>query len=350
MDLSFAAVISEVAANPVLLVTLLLSMGVIVVNGATDAPNAIATAVATKSISTGKAIAMAAVMNFAGVALSTLTSTAVANTIFNMVDLGDDSQKALIALMAAMVAIIVWGVLAWALGIPTSQSHSLIAGITGSAVALSMGFGCINWGEWVKVLYGLVVSMGLGFGLGWLTAKLIGFLCKDAGYRSSQKVFGVLQNVAAAILAFLHGSQDGQKFMSVCILGVMLSMGGGQSDTFSFPLWVIVLCSLCMSTGTLIGGKRIIKSVGMDMFKMEKWQGFAATISASIAILISTVSGFPISTTHTKTTAIMGVGSAKRVSAVHWGLAKDMVLAWVFTFPGCGLIAFALTFLFVAVL
>ena len=348
--MSFAVVISEVASNPVLLVTLLFSMGVIIVNGATDAPNAIATAVATRSISPGEAIAMAAVMNFAGVAMSTLTTTAVANTIFNMVDLGDDSHMALIALLAAMVAIIVWGVLAWALGIPTSQSHSLIAGITGAAVALNMGFGCINWGEWVKVIYGLVVSMGLGFGLGWLSAKLIGFLCKDVGHKQSQKVFGVLQNVAAAMLAFLHGSQDGQKFMSVCILGVMLSMGGGQADSFTFPLWAIILCSLCMSTGTLIGGKRIIKSVGMDMVKMEKWQGFAATISASIAILISTISGFPISTTHTKTTAIMGVGSAKRPSAVHWGLAKDMVLAWAFTFPGCGIIAFALTFLLGAIL
>lgn len=347
MDISFSTVMSEIASNPVLLVTIILSIGTVIINGATDASNAIASAIATKSISPFKAIMMAAILNFAGVALMTLVSTAVAHTIFNMVDLGSDSTAALIALMSAMVAIIVWGAIGWMFGIPTSQSHSLIAGITGAAIALSFSFDCINWSEWVKVIYGLVASMGLGFGLGWLFTKLIGLACRNVNFRHSQKTFGRLQVVAAGLLAFMHGAQDGQKFMSVCVLGVMLAMGSGHvMGEMSFPLWVIVLCSSSMCLGTALGGKRIIKSVGMDMVKMEKWQGFAATMAASASILISTLSGFPISTTHTNTTAIMGVGSAKRLTAVKWGVAKDMVWTWILTFPGCGLIAFGLTFFF----
>lgn len=351
MDLSLAAVIPELVSNPILLIILALSIGTIVVNGATDAPNAIATCVSTRSMSPRKAILMAAIFNFFGVFIMTFFSTAVAHTIFTMVDFGGDNQAALIALMSAMVAIIVWGIITWVFGIPTSQSHSLVAGLTGAAIALQGGLGGINFGEWVKVLYGLVVSMGMGFGLGWGLTKLLGFMCRGLDYRKSQKPFGRLQDISAAILAFMHGAQDGQKFMSIAILGTMLSLGGDvNSGDISFPLWIMILCSVSMGLGTAIGGKKIIKSVGMDMVKLEKWQGFSATISASVAIFISTVSGLPISTTHTKTTAIMGVGSAKRLRAVKWGLARDMVLAWVLTFPGCGLIAFALTFFFSAIL
>ena len=350
MDFSLAAVIPYLASNPVLAVIIVLSVGVIVVNGATDASNAIASAVGTRSISPVKAIAMAAVLNFAGVALMTLISTAVASTIFNMVDLGTDPRMSLLALMAAMVAIIVWGVAGWLFGIPTSQSHSLIAGITGAAIAIQGTFGCIVWGEWVKVIYGLIASMGLGFALGWGISKIVGKLCGRLDHRRSQTVFGRLQVVAAALLAFMHGAQDGQKFMGILMLGFMFAIAGHQVPIDSFPLWVIILCSASMCIGTAVGGKRIIKSVGTGLVKLEKWQGFSATLAASLSILISTLSGFPISTTHTNTTAIMGVGAAKRLRAVKWGVAKDMVWAWVLTFPGCGIIAYGLVFLFRALM
>jgi len=350
MDVSFLTVIQEAATNPILAATLILSICVIIVNGATDASNAIATCVATRSMRPGQAIAMAAVFNFLGVSLMTFVSTAVANTIFKMVDLGTDSHMALIALMSAMLAMIVWGTTAWSLGIPTSQSHSLIAGITGAAIALQGSFHAVVWSEWVKVIYGLVFSIALGFSLGWIITRILGRLCRDVDNRRCQRPFGKLQDLAAALLAFMHGSQDGQKFMTVCMLGVILASGGSQADPITFPFWVMVLCAASMATGTAIGGKKIIKSVGMDMVKLEKWQGFSATLAASIAIFISTMTGLPISTTHTKTTAIMGVGTAKRASAVNWGAAKNMMLAWVFTFPGAGLIAFGLARFFLTVL
>lgn len=346
MDLSFIAVLPQMLSNPVLIVIIVLSIGVIIVNGATDAPNAIATCVATRSMSPNRAIIMAAVFNFFGVSLMTFVSTAVANTIFKMVNFGGNNQAALIALAAAMIAIIVWGAAAWYFGIPTSQSHSLVAGLTGAAIALQNGLGGIVGSEWIKVVYGLVVSAGLGFGLGWAFTKAIGWLCRNVDHRHAQGPFGKLQDIAAAILAFMHGAQDGQKFMSVCMLGVILACGGDQSTTLEFPLWVMILCSLSMSLGTAIGGKKIIKSVGMDMVKLEKWQGFSATFAASVCIFISTITGLPISTTHTKTTAIMGVGTAKRMSAVNWGAAKSMLWTWILTFPGCGAIGYLLAKLF----
>ena len=349
MDLSLANVLPEMAQNPILVVIIILSMGVCMVNGATDAPNSIATAVSTRSLKPWQAIALAVTGDFLGITVMSLVTTAVAGTIFNMVDFGGDTHQAQVALMAAMVAIIVWGGGAWLLSIPSSQSHSLIAGLTGAAIALQGGFGGVNWDVWVTVIYGLVVSMGLGFGLGWGFTKLIGKLCRNVNHGKAQGPFRALQIITAGTLALMHGSQDGQKFMAICMLGVVLAMGGGQGDIGPIPVWLMILCAVSMGLGTTFGGSRIIKSVGMDMVKLEKWQGFATSLSSTLSIFISTITGLPISTTHANTTAVMGVGTAKRLSAVKWGMAKNMVWTWILTFPGCGIIAYGLVYLFEAV-
>ena len=147
-------------------------------------------------------------------------------------------------------------------------------------------------------------------------------------------------------MAFMHGAQDGQKFMGVFMLGVFLANGQSNVETFQIPIWLMLLCSAVMGLGTSIGGYRIIKSVGMDMVKLEKHQGFAADAAGAGCLLLSSLTGIPVSTTHTKTTAIMGVGAAKRLSSVNWGVVKDMVLTWVLTFPGCGIIGFLMAKLF----
>ena len=345
MSLTLATLAGAIAANPVLLLIIVLCLGATVVNGATDAPNAIATVVGTKAMRPGPAIAMAAVFNFIGLVLITSVSTAVASTIFGMVDFGGDNHAALVALAAAMVAIIVWGVAAWAFGIPTSQSHSLIAGITGAAIALQGGLGGVNFDQWIKVVYGLVISTGLGFGTGWLFARLIRRLCIGIERRRANAFFKWAQIISGAGVALLHGAQDGQKFLSLTMLGIMLGVYG-TAEMSAFPLWMVVLVSLTMSLGTAVGGRKIIKSVGMSMVKMEQFQGFAACLSACFCIGLATFTGMPVSTTHTKTTAIMGVGAEKRLRAVRWNLAGNMVLTWVLTFPGCGLLAFAFTHLF----
>ncbi|MGI6216908.1 MAG: inorganic phosphate transporter [Coriobacteriales bacterium] len=347
--IDLASFLAMLAANPLLLIILLLTLGATVVNGATDAPNAIATVVGTKCLSPNKSIAMAAVGNFVGLAGITMISSAVASTIFGMVDFGGDTHMALLSLAAAMIAIISWGVLAWYFGIPSSQSHSLIAGITGAAIALQGGFAGINWDEWVKVIYGLLLSTGLGFGSGWLFAKIIQLTCRGIDRRKSEPVWRWAQIISAFGVAVLHGAQDGQKFLSISMLGILLCMGTSNTANLHFPFWLIVVCSLTMSLGTAVGGKKIIKSVGMKMVKMEPYQGFAACMSAVFCIALATFTGMPVSTTHTKTTAIMGVGTAKSLHGVKWSLAWDMVLTWILTFPCCGAIGYVLALLFMAI-
>lgn len=349
MTIIFADFLNEIITNPKLLIITSLILGVILVNGWTDAPNAIATCVATRSLSPKKSILMASIFNFLGVLFMTLISSTVVETIYNMVDFGNNSQAALTALTAAMFAIVFWAVLAWWFGIPTSESHALIAGISGSAIAIQKGISGINGQEWIKVIYGLILSTILGFGLGFLVAKLIKKICKNMQRQKTLKFFKKSQIAGAAAMAFMHGAQDGQKFMGIFLLGVSLSLGITGTETFVIPVWLMVLCSLTMTIGTSIGGYKIIKTVGMGMVKMEPYEGTSADISGALCLLISTLFGFPVSTTHTKTTAIMGVGASKRLSNVNWSTVKSMIYAWVLTFPGCGLLGYLLAIVFMKI-
>ena len=349
MEVSFLDFLGQLVGNPALLIITILTLGVILVNGWTDAPNAIATCVSTRSLSPKKAIVMAAIFNFLGVFVMTLFNATVVQTIYNMVDFGNNSQQALIALAAAMVAIVTWAVAAWWFGIPTSESHALIAGISGAAIAIQKGFSGINGAEWIKVIYGLVISTVLGFGLGFLVTKIIRKTCKNVQRQKANKFFKKTQVVGGAAMAFMHGAQDGQKFMGIFLLGISLASGAAGITTFTIPLWLIIICSVVMTLGTSIGGYKIIKTVGTGMVKMETYEGCAADIAGALCLLLSTLWGIPVSTTHTKTTAIMGVGSAKRLSNVNWKVVKEMILAWVLTFPGCGLIGVLATYLFMAI-
>lgn len=349
MTITLSEFLSQLFTNIPLLITVILTLGVILVNGWTDAPNAIATCVSTRCLRPESAILMAAFFNFLGVLFMTMVNATVAQTIYNMVDFGGNPKYALIALCAALFAIVIWATAAWAFGIPTSESHALIAGISGSAIALQGGLGGINGSEWIKVVYGLVFSTVAGFGSGYLFTKLIEFVCKGLDRRKTTTFFKNGQIAGAASMAFMHGAQDGQKFMGVFMLGVFLANGDANVSNFVIPVWLMVLCSVIMALGTSIGGYKIIKSVGMGMVKLDKYQGFAADIAASASLLVSSITGIPVSTTHTKTTAIMGVGASKRFSSVNWGTVKEMVSAWILTFPGCGLIGYLMALLFLRI-
>ena len=349
MDVTFSNFLAQISSNPALLITTLLTLGVILVNGWTDAPNAIATCVSTRSITARNAILMAAVFNFFGVFIMTLINANVAQTIYKMVDFGGNSKEALVALCAALFAIVTWATAAWWFGIPTSESHALIAGISGAAIALHNGMSGINAAEWVKVLYGLVLSTFLGFSMGWIVVKVTEIIFKRVHRRTTNYIFQNAQVASGAAMAFMHGAQDGQKFMGVFMLGIYLANGQASATNFEIPVWMMLLCSVVMGLGTSIGGYKIIKSVGMDMCKLEKYQGFSADMAAATCLLISSVSGIPVSTTHTKTTSIMGVGAAKRLSSVNWGFVKEMVWTWVLTFPGCGLIGYLMAKLFMLI-
>lgn len=342
--IDFGYFITLATTNPVVLAVTILILGDIIINGATDAPNAIATVVSTRCLSPNAAIALAAVMNFTGLLVMTMITAKVANTIFHMVDFGDDPTVALAGVAAGMLAIILWGGIAWIFGIPTSESHALIAGLTGAAFGLQGSFAAVNPAEWVKVIYGLGISSVMGFGVGFLVVKLIRLAFRRVHRRLAERIFTAAQIAGAAGVAFMHGAQDGQKFMSIMMLGVTLGaaqLAGTDVDSLSYPLWALVLCSVTMGTGTSLGGKRIIKKVAMEMVSFEKHEGFAASLAGTLCIGLAVFAGIPVSTTQVSGTAIMGVGAAKSLRSLNWESVKDLVLTWILTFPGCGLIGFA---------
>ena len=350
MDVSLSYFLQGMAESPVLLITVLLTLGVIFVNGWTDAPNAIATCITTRCLGARQAILLSAAFNFLGVLIMTHINSAVASTISNMVDFGSNTQEAIIALCAALFSIVVYSVMAARVGIPTSESHSLIAGLTGAAIAIHGSLAGVNGAEWVKVIYGLVLSLVLGFASGWVLCKLVTLVCYRMNRRKTDRFFQGAQIFGAAAMSFMHGAQDGQKFIGVLFLGMAFHNGQTSVVGMAIPVWLMLLCSCVMGVGTSVGGEKIIKSVGMDMVKLEKYQGFSADLSAAFCLLLSSVFGIPVSTTHTKTSAIMGVGAVKRLSAINFGVVKDMMLTWVFTFPGCGLISFVMAKIFMAIL
>jgi PiT family inorganic phosphate transporter len=347
MEITFLDFISELSVYPALIITTILTLGVIIVNGWTDAPNAIATCVSTRSMRPGSAIFMAAVFNLFGVIAMTMVNQKVAETIYNMVDFHGNVNDALVALCAGLTGIVLFATAAWIFGIPTSESHALIAGLSGAAIALQGGFSGINGSEWVKVLYGLVLSSVLGFVMGFVVVKLVELFFRGMAHHRTGSFFGKAQVISAAGMAFMHGAQDGQKFIGVFLLGMFLAKGQTQTTAVIIPMWLMVLCAAVMGLGTSIGGYRIIKSVGMDMVKLKKYQGFSADLAGGICLFLSTVSGIPVSTTHVKTTAIMGVGAAKRIRNVNLGIVREMVLTWVLTFPCCGLVGYLIAKLFI---
>lgn len=313
-----------------LLLVLLLILGAEFVNGWTDSPNAIATVVGTRSLTPLQAVMMAALFNLLGV----LSGTKVAATIGK--GIVDPSAIDLTTVAGAMLSIIVWSTFAAWFGIPTSESHALVAGLAGAGLATA-GPGVLLWEGWRKVLLGLVFSSFLGVLGGLIIMTAIYWLFRRAVPARTRGTFRWLQVFSSAFMAFTHGSNDGQKFMGVFALALVL---GGALPEFAIPLWVILICAAVMALGTLTGGWRIIKTMGMKLTKLETHQGFAAELAAASTIELATRFGIPLSTTHTITSTIVGVGATRGGSAVNWGLTGRLVMAWVLTFPMCGAISY----------
>jgi PiT family inorganic phosphate transporter len=318
-------------ANLLLYSVLALILAAEFVNGWTDSPNAIATVVSTRVLSPYQAVIMATVLN----AIGAMSGTAVAATIGKDIVRPDVINLTTVA--AAMIGIIFWSTLAWYWGLPTSESHALIAGLTGAGLATA-GPESLVWTGWSKVLIGLVFSTFLGFFGGLLLMALLYRILANSRPGTVRRVFGRLQILSAAFMAFSHGSNDGQKFIGVFTLSLLL---GGILPSFQVPIWVILLCALTMGLGTAIGGWRIVKTMGLRLTKLEPVHGFAAETAAALTIEIATRLGIPLSTTHTINTAIVGVGATRRFSAVRWGVTFEIVAAWILTFPVCGLIGWA---------
>jgi len=303
------------------------------VNGWTDAPNAIATVVSTRVLSPSRALLLATIFNilgaFSGTAVAaTIGKGIVRPEIINIYTVG-----------AAMVGIVFWSTLAARYGMPTSESHALIAGLTGAGLATA-GPEVLLWAGWKKVLLGLGFSTFLGFGGGLLLMAAIYNVFAKHPPALIRRLFSKLQVLSAGFMAFSHGSNDGQKFIGAFTLVLVLS---GVLPEFEVPFWVILLCAGTMGVGTAFGGWKIIRTMGLRLTKLEPVHGFAAETGAAMTIELASHLGIPLSTTHTISTAIMGVGATRRFSAVRWGVSRDIVTAWILTFPVCGLIAWAVT-------
>jgi len=310
---------------------LLLILAAEFVNGWTDAPNTITTVVSTRVLSPYRAVVMAAVLNILGaLATGTLVAVTIGKGIVKPEVIG------LHTVASGMLAIIIWGTVAWRWGLPTSETHALVAGLAGAGLAAA-GPSVLLWEGWQKVLMGLGLATVLGFLFGLIIMTVIYRLFSRTTPSSIRAVFGRLQILSAAFMAFSHGSNDGQKFMGVFALALFL---GGVLPDFRVPVWVILICGIVMGLGTSFGGWRIIKTTGFQLTKLEPVNGFAAESSASLTILLASGLGIPLSTTHTINTAIMGVGATRRFSAVRWGITIQLVLTWIFTFPVCAALGF----------
>jgi PiT family inorganic phosphate transporter len=330
---SFRPHVHTIAARELgLLLVLLLILGAEFVNGWTDSPNAIATVVGTRALSPMQAVVLAALFNLLGVLL---TGTKVASTIGT--GIVDGSVIDLTTVAGAMVSIIIWSSVAAHWGIPTSESHALVSGLAGAGLATA-GTSVLIWDGWKKVLLGLAFSSILGGLGGLLLMTVVYWLFRNKKPARMRGKFRVMQICSSMFMAFSHGSNDGQKFMGVFALALVL---GGALPEFRISLWVILLCATVMAAGTLTGGWRIIRTMGMRLTKLDSHQGFAAEVAAATTIEIATHFGLPVSTTHTITSAIVGVGATRGDGFVNWGVTRQLVLAWIFTFPACGLISYA---------
>jgi len=308
---------------PILALVLLLAVTFDFINGFHDTANAIATVVATRVLTPRQAILMAASLNFAGA----LSGTAVASTVGKgIIDPSAASQE---VILAALVGAILWNLLTWHFGIPSSSSHALIGGLVGAALAFK-GSGVLNRAGLETIVLTLLTSPLLGMAFGFLLMVLLLWVVFRQSSHTVNAHFRRLQLVSSAFMSFSHGSNDAQKTMGIITMSLF---SYGLIDSFQVPTWVMVTAAAAMAAGTSVGGWRIIRTMGHKIIKLEPIHGFAAETAAATVIQLASHFGLPVSTTHVISGSIMGVGASKRLSAVRWGVAGDMFMAWVLTIP-----------------
>jgi PiT family inorganic phosphate transporter len=300
------------------------------INGFHDTANAIATCISTRALSVRAAIIMAAVLNFAGAMISTKVATTIGKGIV------DGSNVTQMVVLAGIMGAIVWNLITWYYGLPSSSSHAIIGGICGSVIAHA-GVTALKLAGLKKIVMSLIFSPILGTVVGFLSMIILYRIFCSSSPSILNKNFRRLQVASAALMAFSHGTADAQKSMGVITLALV---SYGTIKTFEVPWEVMVACAATMALGTAAGGWRIIKTVGRDFVKLQPVHGFCAETASAGVILAASAFGMPTSTTHVITSTIMGVGLSKRLSAVNWTVAKRILIAWVLTIPASGLMAY----------
>ena len=295
------------------------------INGFHDTANAIATAVSTKALKPRHAIIMAAVMNFVGA----MTFTGVAKTITKDIVDPFTLPNGSYVIMAALLAAIIWNLLTWYYGIPSSSSHALIGSIAGAAIAAA-GFAGIKWEGFMKILQALIFSPLIAFVIGFIVYSIFKVVFKNNNLTKTNQRFRTIQIATAALQSYTHGTNDAQKAMGIITMALIAN---GYSSSTDIAFWVQFSCALAMGLGTSVGGWKIIKTVGGKIMKIRPVNGVAADLTGAFIIFGATVIHMPVSTTHVISSSILGVGSAHRVKGVKWGTAKRMIITWFITIP-----------------
>ena len=331
MPSSPALFFSWLLSEAPLAVTVFLTLAMALVNGWTDAPNAIAGAVSAGALPFSAAALLAAGCNFAGAMWAGACQAGVVQTMISLAGFGSDPAAAPAALCAAMSAVVVWACAAWYFGIPTSESHALMAGLAGASLALG---GVPDPRPWGAVALGLVLSSAAGALLGLAAGRLTARLSWRERTCRRALVPG------AALAAFLHGAQDSQKFLGVFVLGAALAQGLEAEELLPLPLWPAALCALAMALGTALGGRRIIRKVAQEMVELTPRRALAADLAGGACLLSATVWGIPVSTTHTRAAALVGAAAG---SGGRWDgeVVRQLWTAWILTFPLCAALGFA---------
>lgn len=322
----------------------LLIIGIAIVNGWTDAPSAIAGCVSTRSLSPRAALTLAGICNFSGAVIMALIRPGVARAIYGIANFDDNSLSALIALSSALITVIAWASFASLLGLPTSESHALIAGMSGAAISSNMSLDAINLAEWRSVLIGILVSTLPVILLAFLIYRLTLRVFSLQDRRGAMRYFRRVQRLSAGSSAFLHGAQDSQKFIGVYMLGLSFIGKVNTDGEFHVPISITLICAAAMTFGTMIGGSRIIKKVGCELTDLDPLSSSAADTASSAILGVCSFLGIPTATTHAKTCALMGVGLHQKHSTSP-KVAAELFLGWILTFPICALLGFLLSLL-----
>ncbi|WP_102693659.1 inorganic phosphate transporter [Rummeliibacillus pycnus] len=319
--------------NTIIILTVLVVTFALVfdfINGFHDTANAIATTVSTRALSPRVAVILAASMNFIGAITFTGVAKALAKDIVDPFALSNGTY----IILAALLSAIIWNLLTWYLGIPSSSSHAIIGSLAGAAIAAA-GFHAINFGGFIKIIKGLIFSPFIAIIIGFLMMSLFKVLFKNLNLYRSNKGFRKVQIFTAALQSFSHGTNDAQKSMGIITMA-LIAAGFQTGD--AVPMWVRVACAAAMGIGTSVGGYKIIKTVGGKIMKIRPVNGVAADLSSALIIYGATSLHLPVSTTHVISSAIMGVGAAQNAKGVHWGVARRIVITWIITLPTAALL------------
>jgi PiT family inorganic phosphate transporter len=300
------------------------------INGFHDTANAIATCISTRALSVRSAILMAAVLNFVGAMISTKVAATIGKGIV------DPSNVTQMVVLAGIFGAIIWDLITWYYGLPSSSSHAIIGGIAGAVIAHA-GVSALHWAGLKKIILALVFSPLIGIVTGFTFMVIMMWTFRNKSPYGLNKTFRKLQVLSAAIMAFSHGTADAQKSMGVITLALV---SYGYMSTFHVPPWVMITCAVAMAFGTAVGGWRIIKTVGHDFVKLQPVHGFCVETASAGVILGASAMGMPTSTTHVITSSILGVGLSKRLSAVNWQIAYRIVWAWVLTIPASAAVSY----------